>query len=188
MVGFITSLPTWETIRFLGITAYVLLFLGVSLGMLYSMPFWKGKAKATLYKVHSYTTITGTFCAILHAMTLIVDTYMPFSWTDILVPFSAENDPIWNGLGSLALYSTLLLILTTDLRTKLNKNVWRFLHLCSYPTFVIAMIHGIEIGTDTQSPLMYLLYISTFGILVVLLAIRIVIGRKTTGAYLANRR
>ncbi|MET3292912.1 UNVERIFIED_CONTAM: sulfoxide reductase heme-binding subunit YedZ [Brevibacillus sp. OAP136] len=187
MVEIITNLPVWQSIRILGITAYILLFFGVSLGMLYSMPIWKGKAKATLYKVHSYATITGTFSAILHAMLLIVDTYMPFSWKEVLVPFAAENDPLWNGLGSLALYGTLVIILTTDLRTKLNKTLWRIIHIGSYPTFVMAMIHGIEVGSDSQSPLMYLLYVSTFGILLVLLIVRMVIGRKKAGAYLADR-
>lgn len=187
MVEIITVLPIWQSIRFLGIAAYILLFFGVSLGILYSFPGWKGKVKAKLYKLHSYATITGTFCAILHAMLLIVDTYMPFSWKEILLPFAAQNDPLWNGLGSLALYGTLVIILTTDLRAKLNQTLWRLIHIGSYPTLVMAMIHGIEMGTDSHTPLMYLLYVSTFGILLLLVVIRMFVGRKKTDAYSANR-
>ncbi|NGQ95912.1 ferric reductase [Brevibacillus sp. SYP-B805] len=187
MVAFLTSLPTWELIRFLGLLAYLLLFAGVSLGMLYSMPVWKGKGKAALYKCHSTVTVAGTFCGILHAMILVIDTYMPFSWLEILIPFRAAYKPLWNGIGTLAAYGTLILILTTDLRNRMPHKLWRMIHIGSYPVFLAALIHGLGVGSDTKHPAVYLMYVLSFGIMVLLLIVRLFFGRKRDRAYLAHR-
>lgn len=187
MAEFLTRLPIWESIRLLGLLSYFLLFASISIGILYSMPFWKGRSKATLYKVHSTLTISSTFCGLLHASLLIVDTYMPFDWGEVLIPFASQHEPFFNGLGTIALYGTLLIIFTTDIRNKLNKTLWRLIHICSYPTFLAALAHGLGVGTDTKNLLVYLMYIITFGIIMLLLIIRIFIGRKRDVAYLANR-
>jgi hypothetical protein len=121
MVELISTWPIWQTIRVLGMVSYLLLFTGICLGILYSMPFWKGKTKAALYKYHSSATVAGVFCGIFHAMLLVIDLHMPFSWKEILIPFASRNEPLWNGLGTLALYGMLIITFTTDIRTKLKK-------------------------------------------------------------------
>lgn len=188
MIDFITSLPAWEMIRTLGIASYLLLFAGVGLGILYSMPIWKGKQKAAVYKYHSFLTVTATLCGILHAMLLTIDTYMPFSWKDILVPFGSEHDPIWNGLGTLALFGTLFLIFTTDIRNKLKRTLWLAIHMGAYPTFLLAMVHGLMAGSDTKNITIFSMYVATFGILMILLMIRFFMGRKRNVAHIAARR
>ncbi len=187
MATFITHLPTWEIIRILGITSYLLLFVGVSLGILYGMPLWKGKQKAQVYKIHSLATIGGTFGGVLHAIFLTIDTYAPFSWKEILIPFTAEDQPFWNGLGTIALYGVLIIILSTDLRNKLKKKLWFAIHLCSYPMFVIALIHGLGSGTDTKLLPVYLMYTVTCGIVLLLVIIRSFVGKKISNTSLADR-
>ncbi|WP_019121237.1 ferric reductase-like transmembrane domain-containing protein [Brevibacillus massiliensis] len=187
MVELISTWPIWQTIRVLGMVSYLLLFTGICLGILYSMPFWKGKTKAALYKYHSSATVAGVFCGIFHAMLLVIDLHMPFSWKEILIPFASRNEPLWNGLGTLALYGMLIITFTTDIRTKLKKNVWRAIHFCSYPAFIAALAHGMGAGTDTKRFPIYLMYICTSGIIVLLSVIRICFRRKQNIAHLANR-
>ncbi len=184
---FLLHLPMWEMIRVLGILSYLLLFGGVSLGICYSMPGWPGKTKSKLYKAHSFATISGMFVGIFHAMLLIVDTYMPFTWPELLVPFSAAKDPFWNGLGSIAVYGMILIILSTDLKQKLKKHVWRAVHLGSYPTFLAALAHGIGVGSDTQNGWVFLMYVTTFVIVCVLLMIRAWMGGKERLAHPDSR-
>ncbi|MGD8191437.1 ferric reductase-like transmembrane domain-containing protein [Brevibacillus ginsengisoli] len=183
----ILHLPTWEMIRVLGISAYVMLFVGVSLGICYSMPGRSGKAKANLYKIHSAATVSGMFLGMFHAMLLVIDTYEPFGWTQILVPFSAADKPLFTGLGTIAAYGMVLIILTTDLRNKLNKKVWRLIHISAYPTFIAALIHGIGVGTDTKNGWVFLMYVATTMIVTVLFIIRAFIGGKRSLAHTASR-
>ncbi|AZN39729.1 ferric reductase-like transmembrane domain-containing protein [Paenibacillus albus] len=159
MNSFFVNLPTWPIIRTLGVASYVMIALGICLGILYSFPQWSRESKADIYKLHSFLTISGTAVGLLHGVFTVIDTYMPFSWMELLVPFAAQNHPVLNGLGILAAYGMLIVILTTDLRNKLKKKLWFLIHLSSYPIFVMAFLHGYLLGTDTQLPAIRLVYI-----------------------------
>ncbi|SEO51101.1 ferric reductase-like transmembrane domain-containing protein [Paenibacillus sp. OV219] len=190
MISYIVDLPTWPIIRTLGIASYVMLTLGICLGILYSFPQWSRESKADIYKLHSFLTISGTVVGLLHGVFTVIDTYMPFSWRELLVPFTARNHPVLNGLGILAAYGMLIVILTTDLRNKLKKKLWFLIHLSSYPIFVMAFIHGYFLGTDTQLPVIRLGYIVTAATVLLLTIARAFIRRfspKKSKAQTASR-
>lgn len=73
-------LPTWNIIRISGIAAYVLLFAGVFLGIAQGMPMAKGKPKAAMFKWHTRTTWLAFGLGLVHALTLYIDHYSPFTW------------------------------------------------------------------------------------------------------------
>lgn len=172
MMEWITSWPIWEITRVLGILSYLIIFAGLTLGMLYSYPFMKGKRKAQVYRWHTYLTNGGTAVALAHAAVLIISTYAPYRWVDLLIPFASAQYPIGNGIGILALYGMLLLLLTSDYRNKISKHVWLTIHLLAYPIFVGAAVHGYMMGTSSGSLLSKLMYGGTLFIVVVLFAIR----------------
>lgn len=172
MMEWITSWPVWELTRILGIVSYLTIFAGLTLGMLYSFPFVKGKRKAQVYRWHTYLTNGGTVVALAHAAILVISTYAPYRWMDLLVPFSSEQYPIGNGIGTIALYGMLLLLITSDYRNKISKHVWLTIHLLAYPIFVGAAVHGYMVGTSSGHPLAKLMYGSTLLIVVALFAVR----------------
>lgn len=149
MIGFISNLPIWELIRLSGFLSYLLLLFGISLGILYSYPFSKGKIKKRIFGTHKLMTNTGTALALLHGILPVISPYMPFTWTEVLVPFAAHNHRILIGIGTLAAYGLLLLLFTTDIRQKLGRKLWYLTHLLSYPMFIIVWVHGYFLGTDT---------------------------------------
>jgi sulfoxide reductase heme-binding subunit YedZ len=159
MFSIILHLPTWQIIRSTGVMAYLFLTLGMCLGILYSFPIWKGKTKANLYKWHTVGTISGTAIGLLHGITTVIDTYVPFSWKEVLIPFAARTDPFWYGLGTLTLYGMLFVILTTDLRNKIGKKIWLTLHMLSYPVFVMSLLHGCFAGSDSAKPGIRFMYV-----------------------------
>lgn len=180
MIDWILTWPTWQITRTLGIAAYLLLFTGMSLGLLYGYPFAKGSLKTTLYAWHSRLTGLGTILALLHAAVLVVDTYTPFTWTELLIPFMAHDKPLWYGLGTLALYGMLALLLTSDLRPTIKRSVWLAIHMLAYPIYVAALIHGVMAGTDSEHPLMQWVYITTLLTTLVLAAGRALIRSRAT--------
>jgi DMSO/TMAO reductase YedYZ heme-binding membrane subunit len=159
-------------IRSLGIVSYVMLAVGICLGILYSFPFWNGKQKGTLYKVHTLFTNVGTLFGLLHGVITVIDQYMPYSWSEVLIPFAAKQHPVLNGLGTLAGYGLLLLIFTSDIRNKLKRPLWHAIHLLSYPIFIAAFIHGCFLGTDTQQPGIKLMYFVSIAAIVALTVAR----------------
>ncbi|RYM04659.1 hypothetical protein EWH99_09635 [Sporolactobacillus sp. THM7-7] len=114
----LTTVPTWLITRTLGITAYLLLFFGICLGLLYGMPIWKDKQNTRLWikNIHFLANTSGVFLAAIHPMLLVIDPYLPFRWTELIVPFTAPHEPFLYGLGTLTLYGLLFIIITTDLK------------------------------------------------------------------------
>ncbi|MFD0692474.1 ferric reductase [Paenibacillus sp. GCM10027628] len=175
MVHFLVSLPAWSLIRIFGILSYLSLFIGMALGILYSFPQWKGQTKAQLMRSHTFANHLGTCLALLHTLLLVIDTFMPFDWHELLIPFTAKQSTGLNAIGTLAMYGLLLLVFTTDIRHKLKRKIWFALHLLSYPIFVLALVHGLFLGTDSANPLFKLMYIVTAAVLVVLTLARAVV-------------
>lgn len=170
MNDWISHWPVWELIRLSGFISYILLLAGICLGILYSFPFWSGRAKLGMFRYHRLSTITGTGIAMLHGVLPVISTYMPFAWREVLIPFTAANHRIWNGLGTLATYTLLVLIFTSDIRQKLGRKLWILTHMLSYPMFVAVWIHSYFIGTDTAvvgMRWMYLLSLVLIGVLTI---------------------
>ncbi|MGG1556190.1 ferric reductase-like transmembrane domain-containing protein [Paenibacillus ferrarius] len=158
MITWFVQLPVWTLVRVLGIGSFLSLSAGMVIGIIYGYPQMKGKKKAQLHRYHTYLNNAGTALALLHAVLLIIDTFMPFDWHEILVPFTAEHSPVLNGIGTVALYGLLLVLLTTDLRQKLRRKLWLTLHMLSYPIFVLALIHGLMLGTDRHLGIVQAMY------------------------------
>jgi DMSO/TMAO reductase YedYZ heme-binding membrane subunit len=153
-------------IRYSGIAAYILLTVGICLGIIHSLPAWKGKTKVRLYKLHTNLSNAGTIIGLLHGVITVIDQYMPFSWSEVLIPFTAKHEPVLNGLGTIAGYGMLIVIFTSDIRAKLGRKVWKLLHMLSYPIFIMSFIHGFFEGTDSGVPGVRMIY--TFSIIAVL--------------------
>ncbi|CAM4509159.1 ferric reductase-like transmembrane domain-containing protein [Paenibacillus xylanexedens] len=154
-------LPTWSIIRISGIAAYVLLFVGVFLGIAQGMPMAKGKPKAAMFKWHTRTTWLAFGLGLVHALTLYIDHYSPFSWGELLIPFTASVHPIGSGLGTLAFYGLVIVLLSSDLRNKLGRKWWFMFHMLSYPVFIGLLVHGMVTGTDSGNIIMRMIYVFT---------------------------
>lgn len=150
MIQFIMNLPLWQLIRSLGMVSYILLTAGIALGIIYSFPHWSANTKSDLYEMHTFITNTAMILGLLHGIITVIDPYMPFSWGEVLIPFTAKNAPILNGLGTLAAFGLIIVIFTSDIRHKISKKAWHLFHLFSYPVFVMTFIHGYFLGTDTD--------------------------------------
>lgn len=169
------STPTWLIVRVLGITAYLLLFCGICLGIISGMPIWKGKkgVRDLLLSFHFYLNTTGVFVAMLHPLHLIIDPYVPFSWAQLLIPFTAPREPFLYGLGTLTLYGLLFVLLTTELKKIMPVKLWRSFHLIAYLLFLLALTHGIMGGTDSKNVFIFSMYVVTFLIVLTLMIAQI---------------
>ncbi|MBB3110710.1 DMSO/TMAO reductase YedYZ heme-binding membrane subunit [Paenibacillus phyllosphaerae] len=158
MIAAILELPLWQAMRTMGMISFLAITAGVCLGIIYSMPVWSGAVKKKLYKIHSTLTIGGAAIGMLHGMISVIDTYTPFTWSEVLIPFTADYHPVLSGLGTLSGYLLLIVILTTDLRGKLGRKLWMTLHLLAYPAFIMSLVHGFFLGTDSSNPYIQWIY------------------------------
>jgi DMSO/TMAO reductase YedYZ heme-binding membrane subunit len=164
---------TWIVLRAAGIGAYLLLFLSVAFGLVATTaPFGKRFAKASATTVHQFMSTVALILLAVHVGGLVLDTYLPFGPVQILVPGTSSYRSVPVGLGVIAMYAMVLVLVSSWLRKHYPVRVWRAIHLLAVPAFVLSMLHGIYAGADATRPWMYATYIASGVIVVFLLVLR----------------
>lgn len=108
----------------------------------------------------------------LHAATAVADTFVDIRWWQALVPYVGSTyQPLWLGLGALALDLLLVVALTSVLRTRMRHRSWRAVHLLAYAAWALSMAHGLGIGTDVADRAAWAIATSATCAAVVLLAV-----------------
>lgn len=170
----------WYISRSSAIIAYFLLWASMVLGVSVTnkaAAIWPGLP--TAIDLHQYFTILGLVFALFHGLILIGDGYLLLSPLQILTPFAITNyRPGYVGIGQIAFYLWILITATFYIRRKISKKTWRFIHYFSYLTYLIALLHGLGAGTDATFNWARLIYTTTFGVLLILTAYRILRARS----------
>ena len=169
----------WYVARAGGTVAFALLSVSVVLGLALS-----GRAGSTrwprfaLEDVHRFAGIlAGVFVAI-HGAALLIDTYLPFSLRDLLVPGTAPYRPFWTALGVLGAELLAALAVTNRLRSRLHHATWKRLHLLNFAVWGLALVHGIASGTDSDTGWALALYTGSAGAVVGLSVWRVLAVRS----------
>lgn len=149
----------WYAARAGGLLAYLLLSASVCLGLLMS-----GKAKLkrwprfALEDVHRFLGIlAGVFVAI-HGGALLLDTFVPFSLSQVLVPGTSSYRPLAVGFGVVAAELLAALAITNHYRRRIPHGLWRRLHMLNLVVWALALTHGLTAGTDASTSWALALY------------------------------
>jgi methionine sulfoxide reductase heme-binding subunit len=103
-------------------------------------------------EVHRFlATLTGLFI-VLHGGALLLDTVVPFSLAQELVPFTAGYRPFAVGLGVVAAELTAAVAISNVLRGRIPYRAWRRVHYLTLPVWAFATLHGLLAGTDRLDP------------------------------------
>ena len=152
----------WYAARAGGLLAYLLLSASVCVGLLMS-----GKAhlkrwpKFALEDVHRFLGIlAGVFVAI-HGGALLLDSFVPFSLSQVLVPGTSSYRPLAVGFGVVAAELLAALAISNHYRRRIPHGVWRRLHMLNFAVWALALIHGLTAGTDATTPWSLALYVGS---------------------------
>ena len=152
----------WFAARAGGIIAYLLLWFATLIGIMMGSKMLKGVVDATLvYGLHEFFPILASIFAALHAVVLLGDAYIGFRISHLLLPFTSPYEPLWTGLGTVALYLSIALVVSFYVRRWIGRKAWRALHYTAFLAFGLALLHGLMAGTDTAHPAVQWMYITT---------------------------
>ena len=177
-MGVTTAPIDWYAARAAGNVAYLLLTAVVLVGLTLSgqvrLPQWP---KFAVTDVHRFGgLLVGVFVSI-HVATIALDSYTPFSLTQLLVPFTSHYRPLWTALGIVGAELLVALAVTNALRGRIPYRFWRRIHVLNFAVWGAATAHGIGAGTDTRSTWMVLLYAVSVSSVLAALARRIALRR-----------
>ncbi len=174
-----TDDPFQHLSRVAGLTAYALLWLNVCIGLglraSVGLPIMKRWRAADL---HQFVAVLALGFLALHVVVLLGLRQQAFSFVELWVPL-ARSAPAT--IGIVALYLTVLVVVTSGLRRHLDVKVWRAMHGLSLVGFALGLGHAVMAGPDANAPWARLMYWSTAAVLVVLLTHRLwLVGRPRT--------
>lgn len=171
-------LSTWEWIRLLGFVAYFYFTASIIFGLLRKTPNVK-KHKNLLYQLHQSAGWFGLVAVITHMLLLMIDRYEPYSIVELLIPFTSDFEPLLSGIGSIAFYLFLIVMFTSDLWIqKMKFPMWKKFHLVVLPAWILSFIHGVFIGTDTDNPVVQIIYWSTLIIVLISFNVRHFVNKE----------
>lgn len=166
-------MTTWIVLRSAGIGAYLMLFMSVAWGLVAtSGALGRRVSKASAVSIHQFFSTCGLFLLGIHVGGLLVDPFMPFGTADVLVPGAASYRPAATAFGVIAMYATVIVLVTSWIRKRIGTTWWRRLHLFAVPAFVLALAHGVFSGTDSTRPWMWWTYLLTGSLVVFLVVLR----------------
>jgi methionine sulfoxide reductase heme-binding subunit len=137
----------WITSRAAGIASLVLASLAVSLGLLMSTKLFRGRA-ADLRVTHEILSLSTIAAIVIHAVTLLGDTFLHPSVADIAVPFASSYKTAWMSLGIVGGWSLILLGISYYARRTIGAKRWRMLHRFTALAWLAGLAHAIGMGTD----------------------------------------
>lgn len=153
-----TESVLWYVTRGAGIASLIMLtgvvVLGIVTAVRWQRPGWPRFLNAELHR--SVSLLTLVFLAI-HILIAVLDPYTALGWAAALVPFSSPYRQVWLGLGGVATYLIVAIVVTSLLRPLFGRTAWRLVHWLTYAAWPVALIHGIGTGSDTGALWMWVL-------------------------------
>src|SRR5664279_4719279 len=128
-----TTEAVWYMIRATGIVSLVLLTLTTVLGLLSAARVrtrrWPAFAQVDL---HKRATLLALVFLALHVIGAVVDSYVHVGLVSVVVPFTSSFQPLWTGLGALAVDLLAAVAISSALRRRIAPDLWRRLHWLAY--------------------------------------------------------
>ncbi len=160
-----TVSPTlWYLTRALAVGAYVALTVSVLLGAIRSIA--RQSREGVSWMVDELHQFIATLAGVLvmgHLLTLLLDPFLPFSVSNLLLPLNEPYRPFAVVLGVFALYTMVALLLTSWFRTVMPYSLWRLLHYLSFVAFALVTAHGLLAGSDAGELWMRAIYAFSLG-------------------------
>lgn len=152
----------WYMSRAGGMTAYLLVWGSVVWGLLLSSKI-TGRliSMPVAYGLHEFLSILAIVFAIVHAAVLLGDDYIGFTVFHLAIPFISPYEPMWTGLGILALYLSMALTGSFYIRNIIGHRTWRSVHYFTFVAYLLILVHAIMAGSDSNLIITILLYWST---------------------------
>jgi len=157
----------WLTARASGVVGYILITASMVAGVfLHSRLMQRMASPVARMEWHKVLAMLGLALVALHGVALYMDSFISFSWFNLLVPMPGPYRALWVGFGIVAMWLMILVSVTAGMRKHFKAKTWKGIHFASYAVFFSVTIHGLMSGTDSALPWMLGIYIASTALVV----------------------
>ena len=141
------SISILDLCSYLGLGAVGAATINLLLGMLISLRYspvqrWPHR-RINLFALHQWTAYIAVALALTHPVVLLFLRAPHFRLFDILLPIYSPLQPKLNLAGAAALYLLALVFVSSLLRNRIGRPLWRRLHYLVFPAAVLFLLHSV---------------------------------------------
>lgn len=168
----------WLAARATGVTAFIVLTVLVTFGLVLSHPVNQStwKLSKRIFPWHENLFVFVVAFTLVHALSLALDPYAGVGFQGVFIPGLSSYRSLPVALGCIGMYALVLTGLTARYTKSLPSGWWLKLHRLSMAVFILAWVHGMLSGTDSDA--LRPLYIAAGIALVCAASYRYWVGRR----------
>ena len=148
------NFPFLQLSTYMGLVATGLLTVNILLGMMLSSAYkkhnyWKHLPdrikQINVYNLHNRTAYIALLFVLMHPILLLFDPATKFKFINIIFPINAPHQKLFVAFGTLSMFAIITVLITTQkaVKKKMNFRLWKNIHLISYCTALLFIVHGI---------------------------------------------
>jgi methionine sulfoxide reductase heme-binding subunit len=168
----------WVLARVSGLSAYAALAIALVTGIALRSAVldWLGSNRA-VRSLHEFTIVLWVPLAVLHLLSLLLDTTARIGIADVFLPFHSSYGTLAIGVGALSLDLLVAVTVASYLKRRMRKDVWLWVHRLAYVAFALVFLHAVLSGTDFSDPAVSAITWGAGAALLTLMLARILGGR-----------
>jgi sulfoxide reductase heme-binding subunit YedZ len=142
----------WFASRGSGVVSLILLTIVTVLGLLGAAR-WKADwwPRFLTIELHNNLALIAVMFVAVHVVAAIIDPFTSLGISAATIPFASTYRPLWVGLGVISVYLFIAMIVTSMLRERVGRRLWRAVHWAAYLGWPLAFMHGLGAGSDSFS-------------------------------------
>jgi sulfoxide reductase heme-binding subunit YedZ len=162
----------WITSRAAGVAALLCSSAAVAVGLSMGGKLVKGRT-AELRVLHESLSLATLVALVVHAVSLLGDSFLHPSVADIAIPFASGYQRWWMAVGIVGGWMLIALGLSYYARARIGVQRWRRLHRFTALAWVLGLAHSLGQGTDAGTVWFLVATGIVAGPALVLLAVRL---------------
>ena len=132
----LTDITVLDLSAYAGLTAVGAITLNMLLGTLMAFRYspvrqWPHR-HFNYFFLHNVSGYVALSLAVLHPLILLLDKTVKFRLLDLLYPVHSPSQPLENTIGAIALYVVAIVVVTSYLRIRLGRRLWKSFHFTIY--------------------------------------------------------
>ena len=137
----------WITSRAAGTLALLFSSVAVGVGLSMGGKLIKGRGP-DLRATHEALSMATIVAIVVHAVSLLGDSFLHPSLADITIPFASSYMTAWTTIGIVGGWMMVILGLSFYARGRIGQQRWRRLHRFTALAWILGLAHSLGEGTD----------------------------------------
>jgi predicted ferric reductase len=141
------SLTVLDFSAYVGLAAVGLVTLNLFLGMLMAFRYsphrsWPHR-RFNYFRLHNWSGYVALSASLLHPAVLLLGRDPQFRLFDLVYPIHSPSQPLENTIGAAALYLLAFVVVTSYVRLRLGRHLWKSFHFTIYFAAAALFFHSL---------------------------------------------